>query len=228
MDGTKQIDVETIIQRYLKFYSGLVFDQLDELGLGNNVLANDIKPIRNDMKLVGPAFTARGEQSPDSTPGHNQVQLDMFARFEPHSIEVIECGGDRTSAHFGELNATACLARKIRGTVIDGGTRDSAKLLTMNYPIFCAFQNPVAATGRWKVVEYQRPIELPGALQPKVKISPGDFIFGDLDGVVVVPKELIVEVMNRCEEHLNIEDNARAELADGQQVTDVFKRYGKF
>jgi len=224
----QRLDAETIVARYLAFYSGLVFDQLDAYGLGHMVLANDIKPLRPDMKVAGPAFTVKGEPNPDSQPGHNQTQLEMFEHFEPFSIEVIEAGGDTSSAHFGELNATACRARQVLGTVTDGGTRDSAKLLAMNYPVFCRFQNPVAATGRWKVIAYQCPIELPGAIQPRVPIFPGDFIFGDLDGVVVVPKELTLEILDRCEAHLGIENNARRELSTGENAQEIFKRYGKF
>jgi 4-hydroxy-4-methyl-2-oxoglutarate aldolase len=180
------------------------------------------------MKLAGPAFTAKGEVNPDSKPGHNQVQLQMFEHFEPHSVQVIEAGGDTSSAHFGELNATACRARQVLGTVTDGGTRDSAKLLAMNYPVFCRFQNPVAATGRWKVVAFQCPVELPGAIQLRVPIYPGDFIFGDLDGVVVVPGELTLDILCKCEEHLGIENDARKALSTGENVTEIFKRYGKF
>ncbi len=220
--------VQEIVARYMRFFSGLVFDQLDERGFGDLVLANDIKPLKPDMTIAGPAFTVKGANSPDSGPGHNQVQLDMFAKFEPYSIEVIETGGDTRSAHFGGLNATACIARHVTGTVTDGGTRDTHQLFGLNYPVFCRYQNPVAATGRWKVIEYQTPIHLPGAIISRVPINPGDFIFGDVDGVVVVPANLIVTIMEACEEHLGIENNAMSELATGDDVVEVFKRHGKF
>jgi regulator of RNase E activity RraA len=152
----------------------------------------------------------------------------MFSRFEPYSIEVIETGGDTSSAHFGELNATACIARKVAGTVTDGGTRDTAQLFRLNYPVFCRYQNPVAATGRWKVVEYQTPIKLPGAVIAEVPIYPGDFIFGDVDGVVIVPKNLIQIILEACEQHLEIEKRAASELATGGDVTEIFNRYRKF
>ena len=110
----------------------------------------------------------------------------------------------------------------------DGGTRDTHQLFGLNYPVFCRYQNPVAATGRWKVVEYQTPISLPGAIIARVPISPGDFIYGDVDGVVVVPAALTIEIMEACEEHLGIEHNAMADLATGDDVVEVFKRHGKF
>lgn len=220
--------IQDIVQRYLRFFSGLVFDQLDERGLGHLVLANDIKPLKSDSKIAGPAFTVKGQNSPDSGPGHNQVQLDMFSKFEPYSIEVIEAGGDTSSAHFGGLNATACIARQVSGTVTDGGTRDTQQLFAVNYPVFCRFRNPVAATGRWKVVEYQTPIKLPGAIIPEVPIHPGDFVFGDVDGVVIVPKDLTLTILEACEEHMGIEKNAMSELAAGDDVIEVFKRHRKF
>jgi len=221
-------DTQDIVQRYLKFFSGLVYDQLDERGLGHMVLANDIKPLKEDTKIAGPAFTVKGRKDADSGPGHNQVQLEMFSKFEPYSIEVISTGGDVSSAHFGGLNATACIARKVAGTVTDGGTRDSQQLFALNYPVFCAFRNPVAATGRWKVVAYQTPITLPGAMVREVPIQPGDFIFGDIDGVVIVPKDLTLTIMRACEEHLGIEHDAMSELASGDDVVEVFKRHRKF
>jgi 4-hydroxy-4-methyl-2-oxoglutarate aldolase len=222
------IPIQEIVQRYHRFFSGLVFDQLDERGLGHLVLANDIKPLKTDSKIAGPAFTVKGQTSTDSGPGHNQVQLEMFSRFEPYSVEVIEAGGDTSSAHFGGLNATACIARNVTGTVTDGGARDSQQLFALHYPVFCRFRNPVAATGRWKVVEYQTPIKLPGALIPEVPIHPGDFVFGDVDGVVIVPKELTLTILTACEEHLGIEHNAMAELAAGDDVVEVFSRHRKF
>ncbi len=222
------ISTQEIIQRYQAFYSGLVYDQLDERKLGDMVLANNIKPLKQDMKIAGPAFTAQGRNDPDSAPGYNQVQLEMFSKFEPYSVEVIDAGGDFTSAHFGGLNATACIARNVIGTITDGGTRDTQQLFGLNYPVFCTFQNPVAATGRWKIVAYQVPISLPGALIPRVTINPGDFIFADIDGVVVVPKHLTIEIMLGCEEHLGIERKAMAELAAGDDVISNFQRYGKF
>lgn len=228
MTETPNRNVKEIVARYLRFYSGLVYDQLDERGLGDLVLANDIKPIQPDSKIAGPAFTVKGEVSSDSAPGHNQVQLEMFSKFEPYSIEVIEAGGDTSSAHFGGLNATACIARHVTGTVTDGGTRDSHQLLALEYPVFCRFRNPVAATGRWKVTAYQIPIKLPGALIPEVPIHPGDFIFGDVDGVVVVPRDLALTILEACEDHLGIEKTAMSELATGEDVVEVFKRYRKF
>ncbi|MFN8449110.1 MAG: RraA family protein [Anaerolineae bacterium] len=228
MTETPTPNVQDIVTRYQRFYSGLIFDQLDERGFGDLVLANDIKPILPDMKIAGPAFTVKGELSSDSAPGHNQVQLEMFSKFEPYSIEVIEAGGDTSSAHFGGLNATACIARNVTGTVTDGGTRDTHQLLALNYPVFCRFRNPVAATGRWKVIAYQTPIKLPGALIAEVAIHPGDFIFGDIDGVVVVPRHLTLTILEACEDHLGIEKVAMGELATGEDVVEVFKRYGKF
>ena len=228
MTSNVSIPVQEIVRRYLRFYSGLVFDQLDERGLGNQVLANDIKPLKSETKIAGPAFTVKGEVNPYSGPGYNQVQLDMFAKFEPYSIEVIEAGGDTSSAHFGGLNATACIARQVTGTVTDGGTRDTHQLFELNYPVFCRFRNPVAATGRWKVVEYQTPIKLPGAIIPEVPIHPGDFVFGDIDGVVIVPKDLTLTILEACEEHLGIENEAMSELASGDDVVEVFKRHRKF
>lgn len=222
------ISTQEIVQRYLLFFSGLVFDQLDERGLGHMVLANDIKPIDPDSKIAGPAFTVKGRVSTDSGPGHNQVQLEMFSRFEPYSIEVIDTGGDIASAHFGGLNATACMARNVTGTITDGGTRDSHQLEALKYPVFCRFRNPVAATGRWKVVEYQTPITLPGAIIPEVAIYPGDFVFGDIDGVVIIPRELTLTILEACEKHLGIERIAMSELASGDDVVEVFKRYRKF
>jgi regulator of RNase E activity RraA len=220
--------IAEIGRRYQAFYSGLVYDQLDERGLGDLALANNIKPLKPDMKIAGPAFTAQGRTDADSAPGYNQVQLEMFSKFEPHSVVVIEAGGDATSAHFGGLNATACIARKVVGTITDGGTRDTHQLFGLQYPVFCTFQNPVAATGRWKIVAYQQPISLPGALIPRVTIQPGDYIFADVDGVVVVPQHLTIEILVGCEKHLGIEREVMAELAAGDDVVANFKRHGKF
>jgi 4-hydroxy-4-methyl-2-oxoglutarate aldolase len=95
----------------------------------------------------------------------------------------------------------------------------------MNYPVFTRYRTPVGAFGRWMITEYDVPILLPGEMTDTVRVLPGDFIFGDYDGALVVPRDLTIEVMQECERIMGIEDRARAEFARGDDPVEVFQRH---
>lgn len=223
-------DVRDLVARYRALYSGAIYDVLDEIGLPNQALATDIKPIRSDMVLAGPAFTVKG--IPDNAGNvdmrDRRIHLfnDMRATGVP-LIDVRDCSFDTQVAHYGEMNATVGAASGVVGAIVDGGNRDTAFLLKRDFPIMARYLTPVEAYGRWSYYEWQKPIALRGALSSVVPVNPGDFMMGDLDGAVVVPREIVVEVLLKTEKLIATENEARADFESGMDPVEVYKKYGR-
>jgi 4-hydroxy-4-methyl-2-oxoglutarate aldolase len=128
-------------------------------------------------------------------------------------------------ALYGELSATSAAAHGAVGALVDGGTRDTGMLISMGFPVFARYRTPIEAFGRWAMLDCEVPILVSGELTDTIQVNPADFIFGDYDGVLVIPKELTMPVLNECERIIGIEDNARIEFARGDDPVEVFERH---
>jgi 4-hydroxy-4-methyl-2-oxoglutarate aldolase len=221
-------DILDVVERYRSLYTGLVYDIMDEMGLPYQALATDLRPLRDDMIVAGPAFTMQGVNDPVGDPTLRERRIQMFNEMRHPCVDVRDAGFDFRVAHYGEMNAVLGRAKGVVGAVIDGGLRDSGLLLKMDFPVFRRFHSPVEALNRWSYYRWQHPIALRGALSATVTVRPGDFIFGDIDGVLVIPKEHTVEVLRKAEEHAAVENRARKEFADPTaDVEEVYARYRK-
>jgi regulator of RNase E activity RraA len=143
-------------------------------------------------------------------------------------VEVRDRGTPFNVAIYGELSATTARAHGAVGALIDGGTRDSSHLIAMGFPVFARYRCPVEAFGRYTLVKSQVPIRIAGELAETIIVNPGDFIFGEEDGVVVIPKELTLKVLEECEKIKGLEDQARSDFARGDDPVEVFQRYRRF
>lgn len=221
------LPVEALAQRYRRLYTGLVYDILDELGLPHQALASDLRPIRPDMIVAGPAFTIQGISDPTGDPELSNKRINLFKAMSHPCVDVRDCGFDLRVAHYGEMNAT--LGRKYGavGAVIDGGVRDTRHLLEMDFPVFARYHTPVEAKKRWSYFRWQVPITLRGALSATVTVNPGDFILADIDGVVVVPRHLTLEVLDKAESLMATEDRAREEFRTAEDCEVVYQKYGR-
>lgn len=224
------IPITQLIERYSQLYSGAIYDVLDEMGYPHQVLAVDIKPIRADMVLSGPAFTIKGVPDPvgDETLLKRRIHLfnDMRA-LGCSLIDVRDCSFDLQAAHYGEMNAVVGRASGVIGAVIDGGCRDTGFLLKANFPVCCRYQTPVEAFRRWSYFNWQVPVGLRGALSSVVIVNPGDFVFGDLDGVLIIPRSIVIDVLEKAEKVVSVEDQARQEFATTDDPIAVYQKYGK-
>jgi len=219
------LETEDISKRYRKLYAGLVFDVLEHLGYSNQVLSHEITPLAPDMKLAGPAFTLKGATAADKDDSLRFRRLTALKDMARPCVEVRDRSTPYNVALYGELTATSARAHGAVGAVVDGGTRDSAMLISMGFPVFARYRTPIEAFGRSITLAHQVPILVSGELSETVVVNPGDFIFGDIDGVVVVPKDLTLEVLNEAERILGIEDAARIDFARGDDPIEVFKRH---
>ena len=216
------IPLAEICERYKQLYTPAVADMLDHQGLWHQIMDNDLKGLTMDMVVAGPAFTVFGmsERSEDKSIRKGPLVVDRLAQYQ---VAVFETSGDTQTGHWGELLSNAARARGAHGAVVDGGVRDTRYILQMGFPVFCKFRCPGDATGRWNVVDMEIPITVGG-----VRVHPGDFIFGDADGVVVVPKELTIKVLLEAEQVLSLENEIRQKVRNGESVEQLYKSYERF
>lgn len=222
---TASVSIEQICDRYRNLYAGAVYDVLESLGLPNQVLSHEIRPLSSGMKLSGPAFTIKGTATCERDEEGRHKRIGMIRQMTAPCVEVRDRGTPFNVALYGELSATTARAHGAIGAVIDGATRDSTQLISMGFPVFARYRTPVEAFGRYIMVACQVPILLTGETVETVRVNPGDFIFGEGDGVLVIPKDLTLRVLTECEQLRNLEDRARVDFARGDNPVEVFQRY---
>lgn len=215
-----------ICARYKRLYAGLIFDILESLGYSNQAVSHEIAPLTLDMKLAGPAFTLKGTTTAIKDEKWRYRRLNAIKQMSFPCVEV----RDRATtpynvALYGELTATSAQAHGAVGALVDGGTRDSAMLISMGFPVFVRYRSPVEAFGRVITLDHQVPILVSGELTETVVVNPGDFIFGDLDGALIIPKDLTMKVLLEAERVAGIENLARDDFRSGKDPVEVFKRH---
>jgi len=210
-----------IAARYSQLYTGAIADILDKEGHRNQVLPYYVTPFTFADKVAGPAFTGQGYPCTDPTHNDTEMRLTMLDSISPGTVSVWATGGSFECAHWGEMMSNAALQRGCMGAVIDGGVRDVDFVNEMNYPVFARFKCAASSVGRWDIREFQVPIQI-GA----VTIRPGDFVMGDSDGVVIVPAEMILDVLTAAEDVHRREGRMRDELRRGVSVKAAYEKYG--
>jgi regulator of RNase E activity RraA len=206
-----------------RLYSAVLSDVLDELGLTHQAMTPRIRPLDEDLVLVGIARTGKFREVDGVTPGENPYELEIriIDDLKPGEIVVFGCGGSERIAPWGELLTTAARSRGAVGAVTDGFVRDVRAIRSMKFPVFHGGIAPLDSKGRGKVVEIDAPIVCAG-----VRIESGDLVFGDVDGVVVVPRKVEDDVLARALDKVSSENITRDELRSGASLKEVFDRYG--
>ncbi|HLA84471.1 MAG TPA: RraA family protein [Thermoguttaceae bacterium] len=214
-------------ERYLRLYSGVVYDACEHLGLSGRAMSGGMYPLVHTMKVAGPAFTVHCISTPSRDERIHNIRLGMLRSMTPGCVQIRDTQGNCNCGQFGEISATAARAAGCVGAVIDGSTRDSNRLIEMEFPTFCRFRNPVEAFGRFMAVDYQVPICVQG-IDGQLVVYPGDYLFGDNDGVVIVPKAKTMAVLKQAEEWFESEARSRADMASGIDPFEVYEKHGRF
>src|SRR3974377_1945371 len=218
-------DMTEICARYKRLYAGLLFDVLEHLGYANQALSHEIMPISPERKLSGPAFTFKGTTTAVKDESVRFRRLNALKEMKHPCIEVRDLTSPFNVALYGELSATSAAAHGAVGALMDGGTRDSGMLISMGFPVFARYRSPVEAFGRVMTLAHNVPILMSGELSQTVVVNPGDFIFGDIDGVIVVPKALTLSVLQEAERIAGIEDAARLDFKKGEDPAEVLTQH---
>lgn len=203
-----------------ELYTPVVGDILDTMGCYHQFLPQPVRPLAPSMKVAGLAcpFRFSDVDGPQESPfGLLTTALDSL---QPGEV-VIGAGGSRRSASWGELLTAAAKVRGARGAVMDGFHRDTPQVLSQGWPVFSRGPYAQDSSVRSAVSAFRCPIESEGTW-----IEPGDLVFGDLDGVVIIPQQRIQEVLDAAFAKAAGEKVVRKAIESGMSTTEAFERYG--
>ena len=206
-----------------KLFASVLSDCLDQAGITKQALPSRIRPLDDSLVMVGRARTAAFMEVYHVAEGANpyEMEIALVDSLEPGDIPVFACSNPARVGPWGGLLSTAGKARGAAGAVMDGCTRDIKEIRAMGFPVFHGGIAPLDSKGRGKIMAIDVPIECGG-----VAVSPGDLIFGDADGVVVIPRAAEAEVLKLAFDKIKGEKNTLRDLQRGDKLADVFARYG--
>ena len=205
-------------------YSAVLSDTLDGFGRMTQAMRPFVRPVDEGAVLFGRARTGLYQPVDGVRPGENpyEIEIALVDDLRPDDVAVLACGGptDRI-APWGELLSTAAKQRGATGCVTDGLVRDIRHIRNLGFPVFHGGIGPLDTKGRARMVERDGPVTCGG-----VAINAGDLVFGDIDGVVVIPHALAADVIAAALEKINSESRTRHELEQGLKLGEVYARYG--
>lgn len=210
-------------------YTAVVGDIMDTLGLRDQFLPPGFAAVQEGATVLGRAMTVLEADAPfDHCPESRNaaVAIPFGLMFEALDDlkpgEVYICtGSSPTYALWGELMSTRAMALGAAGAVLDGYSRDTLALRTHNFPVFSHGNYGQDQGCRGKVIDYRVPIRI-----GNVRITPGDIVFGDIDGVCVIPREAEAEVFAAAFAKVEGEDEVRKALEGGMSTVQAFRTFG--
>jgi regulator of RNase E activity RraA len=213
-------DRELFEQVRNKLYTPVVGDILDAAGYVHQFLPQPIQAMEPRMRIVGRAMPVLmidvyGEQTHPF--GKLTEALDQLAVDEVY----LATGGEMRCAYWGEILTATARMRGAAGAVVNGFHRDTPQVLSQNWPVFSRGAYAQDSRVRTQVVDYRCRIEI-----GRVTIDPGDLIFGDIDGVVIIPREAERDILSLSLEKAGKENIVRREIEKGMSSTEAFKKYG--
>jgi regulator of RNase E activity RraA len=205
-----------------EIYTGVLCDMLDTIGYSHQFLPHEIQALRPTDVLAGRAYPTiicdvYGEQ--EDPLGLLPEACDNIGEDEIYIVT----GGDRRCSYFGEIMTATIKKKGAVGAVIDGYMRDTRQVLEQNFPVFSMGRDAQGSVYRNKVIRYRCPVEI-----GNIKINPGDLIFGDIDGVVVIPREIEEEAITITLAKVRGERDTRAAIERGMSAVDAVNTYGIF
>lgn len=207
--------MDSIIEEFKKLYTGAVSDVMDKMGVRGYMDA-EIRPLLPDKVICGTAVTVRAVPAYKVSPPTYMFEAVNKAR--KGDVIVIDTDGHRNLAMWGELMSTASMVRGVEATVIDGGARDVLKIRELGYQVYSRTIVCGGPRGRLETVENNVPVSCGG-----ITVRPGDIIFGDFDGVVVIPKEMAGEILERSKNYAQVEEKVAKDLQAGMDVFHSFR-----
>lgn len=224
---TSDLTVSDAVLEQLRYVStATLTTQLFKRGLRNVFLqgvAPLVKPAPNAPNLVGPAFTLRNIPAREDldhlgifqNPDHPQRKAVESA--PPGSVLVQDCRGDRTAASVGSILALRLVKRGVAGMVSDGPVRDSGTIAELGLPLWCAGASATLNLAKHHAVDMNVPIACGG-----VAVYPGDIVVADVDGVVIVPREMAEEVARDATEQEQMEIFISQRITEGRPLRGTY------
>lgn len=207
-----------MVDKLSQLFSGMFSDELDKMGYRNQVIVG--MKLNNGEKLYGKAKTILIKEV-ETDDENIRMGLSFLGTLGEGDILCVQ--GSSTFAYFGELMTRVSTRQGVSGVIIGGLTRDSHYTREASLPIYALGYSPKDIKGRGRVQNVNTPITI-----QDITIRPGDFIFGDSDGVVVIPQDIHTELEKRLEEVLQNELNIKTDIRAGQTVDYILNAYKEF
>ncbi len=204
-----------------KCASAVLMDVMDAMNVRRQCLDPRVRPLLPSMRIWGEAVTIHLEAVNELPVRPFQLELELVDSLQEGQVVVAHCEARELSAFWGGLLSNAALGRKAAGVITDGAVRDYAEITELGFPTFAAGLTPYDSLGRMDGKRRNLPITCGG-----VRVCPGDLVFGDVDGVVVVPQDIAERVIDKAWEKVNAESTVRAELRAGAGAVATFQKYG--
>ena len=225
MDTMWKNDDELFETMKVELFSAVVGDIMDQMGYQQQFLPPQIQPLRDDMIIAGramPVLEADIDQNISSDLVNKPFGLMLEALDDLSRNEVYICtGASPTYALWGELMSTRAMQLGAVGAVVNGYSRDTNGILELDFPTFSYGRFAQDQAPRGKVVDFRSRIVMDG-----VQINSGDIVFGDIDGVCVIPKKVEVEVVAKSLEKARGEKQVRKAIEAGMSACDAFEKFG--
>lgn len=216
------IPVKELCERYERLYTGAINDVMRERCLLDQNLPSDIMPLRDEMTVCGVAFTVKSAPNV-MIQGEMTFRAQMLDEMKPEGLVVWDTSGDVEASLWGGVMTATAIAKGLRGAVIAGGIRDTKQILEQEFPVFYRYKTSNGSLGRCLITHYQVPVKI-----GKVTVRPGDIIFGDIDGVLCVPREIAYDVLVRAEEIESNENEIFSWIEKGDSIQEIVDKGGYF
>jgi 4-hydroxy-4-methyl-2-oxoglutarate aldolase len=198
------------------------------MGFLHQFLPPRLRPVRDDMVVLGRAMPVlEADHFGAVVQGQNPLTAKPFGLMfralddlKPHEVYICT-GSSPRYALWGGLMSTRAIHLKAAGAVLDGYCRDTNEILDLNFPTFCMGSFAQDQGPRGKVVDYRVPIEIEG-----VRVRPGDIVYGDRDGVLVIPAEAAEEAITKAFEKVSTESKVRLAIQNGMSTVEAFDLFG--
>jgi regulator of RNase E activity RraA len=216
---------DALTTRLGALYASAVHDVLRAMGHDAVVLPSAIHPLDPTLKVAGRVWTCSGFL--DHTKSRHDTLLGWTTLLSkaPAGHVVVCQPNNHSVALMGELSAETLKNKGVLGYVVDGGCRDTDFILDLRFPVFTSFHTPSDIVGRWvaDIDRFGQPVVIGG-----VAIRTGDYLIGDRDGAVVIPREIAADVVTKTEEVASTENQVRNAIRSGVDPVEAYLKYGKF
>jgi len=216
------IEDKELLYRFEQLYTGAVNDVLREFCLLNQALPNHILPLREYQTVAGFAFTVKS--APNAMiKGEMEFRVQMLDEMHEDAFVIWDTSKDEKATLWGGVMTATAKGKKVKAACIDGGIRDTHQILAEEFPIFYKYRISNGSLGRCLITHYQVTLQIGDVI-----IKPGDVVLGDIDGVLVVPRDIAYEVLLRAEEIKENEKVIFGWVHEGQSIQDITEKGGYF
>ncbi len=216
------ISERELLSRFETLYLGAVNDVMRESCLLNQALPGNIVPLREYLTVAGFAFTVKS--SPNvMIRGEMDFRSEMLDSMKENDFVVWDTGNDMKATLWGGVMTATAKSKKLKAACIDGGIRDTHQILEAEFPVFYGYRTSNGSLGRCLITHYQIPIQI-----GDVVVRPGDVVLGDIDGVLVVPRDIAYDVLLRAEEIRENEKKIFGWVRKGDSIREITEKGGYF